>query len=295
MSSVGAYLRGLRQKQGMSIDELSRATRVLHHYLEALETDDIGSLPAPVFTKGFIRAYCQAVGIVPDEALKLYDRIGVPAPDVAKVPVGAAARGAAVAEVQRRQIVQEPDYLPVTPPGPSLQSEPREKRARGTLLMSFVLLVVLGVTFFAVTLALQSGRQGDGDLGARVASQFPAVTDAPVASPAPAAAPAESPVPQPAAAMQPATAAHPAATTPPAVQPAKPAPGVAPAPAVQVAAPAPPTASATSSAPAAPKPAAAPSAVALPNAATTPSAAPAASVAGAPPAASALSAASSAS
>ena len=306
MSSVGAYLRGLREKQGMSVDELSRATRVLHHYLEALETDDIGSLPAPVFTKGFIRAYCQAVGVAPVEALKLYDRIGVPAPDVAKVPVGAPARVAAGAGVQRRQIVQEPDYLPVTPPGPSLQGEPQEKRARGTLLMSFVLLVVLGVTFFAVTLVLQSGRQGDGDPGARVASQFPAVTDAPDPSPAPALVPPESPAPQPAAAMQPAiaTAAHPAAPTPPAMQPAKsspsaapgaPAPSVAPAPAVHAAAPAAPSTPAAASASAVPKSAAAPSAVALPNAATATSATPAASVANASPAASALPAASSAS
>jgi len=295
MSSVGAYLRGLREKQGMSVDELSRATRVLHHYLEALETDDIGSLPAPVFTKGFIRAYCQAVGVAPVEALKLYDRIGVPAPDVAKVPVGAPARVAAVAGVQRRQIVQEPDYLPVTPPGPSLQGEPQEKRARGTLLMSFVLLVVLGVTFFAVTLVLQSGRQGDGDPGARVASQFPAVTDAPDPSPATALVPAESPAPQPAAAMQPATttAAHPAAPTPPAMQPAKPSPSAAPA--VHAAAPAAPSTPAAASVSAAPKSAAAPSAVALPNAATATSAAPAASVANASPAASALPAASSAS
>ena len=294
MSSVGAYLRGLREKQGMSVDELSRATRVLHHYLEALETDDIGSLPAPVFTKGFIRAYCQAVGVAPVEALKLYDRIGVPAPDVAKVPVGAPARVAAVAGVQRRQIVQEPDYLPVTPPGPSLQGEPQEKRARGTLLMSFVLLVVLGVTFFAVTLVLQSGGQGDGDPGARVASQFPAVTDAPDPSPATALVPAESPAPQPAAAMQPATttAAHPAAPTPPAMQPAKPSPSAAPA--VHAAAPAAPSTPAASVS-AAPKSAAAPSAVALPNAATATSAAPAASVANASPAASALPAASSAS
>ena len=302
MSSVGAYLRGLRQKQGMSVDELSRATRVLHHYLEALETDDIGSLPAPVFTKGFIRAYCQAVGVAPDEALKLYDRIGVPAPDVTKVPAGAAARVAAVAEVQRRQIVQEPDYLPVTPAGPSLQGEPREKRARGTLLMSFVLLVVLGVAFFAVTLVLQSGRQGDGDPGDRVASQFPAVTDA--QAPSPAATPVESPAPQPAAAMQPATAAHPAAPTPPAMQPAvqpvkpspsAPPPSVAPVPAVQTAASSALSGPAVPSAPAAPKPVAAPSAVSLPNATASPSAAPAASVANASPVASALPAASSAS
>src|SRR5262245_26877000 len=221
MSSVGAYLRGLRQKQGLSLDELSRATRVLHHYLEALETDNIGSLPAPVFTRGFIRAYCQAVGVAPHEALKLYDRIGVPAPDVTKVPAGAAVRVTAVAQFHPRQIVQEPDYLPVTPPGPSLQGEPREKRARGTLLISFVLLVVLGVAFFAVTLALQSGRQGDDDPGTRVASQFPAVTDAPAPSPAPPTGPAES-LPLP-----PAAATQPAAPVQPAMPPAKPSPGAA--------------------------------------------------------------------
>jgi cytoskeleton protein RodZ len=300
MSSVGAYLRGLRQKQGMSLDELSRATRVLHHYLEALESDNIGSLPAPVFTRGFIRAYCQAVGVAPDEALKLYDRIGVPAPDVTKVPAGAAVRVTAVAEVHRRQIVQEPDYLTVTPPGPSPQGEPREKRARGTLLISFVLLVVLGVAFFAVTLALQSGRQGDGDPGTGVASQFPAVSDAPAPSPAQAAPPAESPP------LPPAVATQPAAPMQPAVPPAKPSPGaissapapsVSPAPVTQASAgaPAAPPASAAASAPAAPKPAVAPSAVALPSASTTPNAAPAASVGSAPPAVSPLPAASSAS
>jgi cytoskeletal protein RodZ len=74
MSSVGAYLRGLREQQGLSVDELSRATRVLHHYLEALESDDMASLPAPVFTKGFIRAYCQAIDADLEEALTLYER-----------------------------------------------------------------------------------------------------------------------------------------------------------------------------------------------------------------------------
>ena len=74
MSSFGAYLRDLRERQGVSLDELSRATRVLHHYLEALEADDLTALPAPVFTKGFIRACCQVFGVAPDEALALYDQ-----------------------------------------------------------------------------------------------------------------------------------------------------------------------------------------------------------------------------
>jgi len=286
MSSVGAYLRGLREKQGMSIDELSRATRVLHHYLEALEADNIGSLPAPVFAKGFIRAYCQAVGVPPDEGLRLYDRIGVPAPDVAKVPVGAV-RVASVPQIQRRQIVQEPDYLPVTPPGPSLQGEPREKRARGTLLISFVLVVILGVAFFAVTLGLQSGRQGDGEPSAQVASsQFPAATEAPAASPVAAAASTESP------ALQPVGGATQGATpsTPPA-----PAPSVSPAPGAQAAtsAPALPVAPAVPSVPAASKSPGAPSAAASPNVAPTPKAATTASAASAPPVAPALPATSS--
>jgi len=264
MSSVGAYLRGLRQKQGMSIDELSRATRVLHHYLEALETDNIGSLPAPVFTKGFIRAYCQAIGVAAEEALRLYDRIGVPAPNVAKVPVGAVR--AAVSEIQRRQIVHEPDYLPTTPPGPSPQGEPRDKRARGTLLVSFILLLVLGVAFFAVTLVLQSGRQGDDEPSARVAlPPFPGAADAPAESPvpasAPAAAPAESPVPQPAGVNQLAKQSSGAAPSA-SVTPSAPAPGASPTPGARATASAP----AMPIAPAAPRVAAAPRSSAPPAA-----------------------------
>jgi len=180
MSSVGTYLRGLREKQGMSVDELSRATRVLHHYLEALEGDNILSLPAPVFTKGFIRAYCQAVGVPPEQALKLYDRLGVPVPDVGKVPAGVPR---VAAREMRRPIVDEPDYLPVTPVGPPTQGEPREKR-RGTALISFVLLVVLGTAFFAVTLALQSGRDGEGEPTAQApVRDMPAAPDNPVPSP----------------------------------------------------------------------------------------------------------------
>jgi cytoskeleton protein RodZ len=284
MSSVGAYLRGLREKQGMSIDELSRATRVLHHYLEALEADNIGALPAPVFTKGFIRAYCQAIGIPPEEALQLYDRIGVPAPDVAKAPAGAV-RIPSVPQIPRRQIVQERDYLIVTPPVPSPQGEPREKRARGTLLISFVLLVVLGVAFFAVTLTLQSGRQADSEPSAQVAPpQFPAASEAPVGSPVPAAAPAESPVLQSAGANQlakPSPSASPTAPT----APSAPAPGVSPMPGTHTAAGAP----ATPATPVVPGVPAAPKSPATPSAATTPSAAnvpPAASAPAAVPSAS---------
>ena len=57
MASVGDYLRELRQRRGLSLEEMSRATRVASRYLECLESDRFSALPAPVFTRGFIRAY----------------------------------------------------------------------------------------------------------------------------------------------------------------------------------------------------------------------------------------------
>src|SRR5712664_2994270 len=178
MSAVGAYLRDLRERQGISLEELSRSTRVLHHYLEALESDDLASLPAPVFAKGFIRAYCQALGVSADEAIALYDQ-----------------RAGHV----RERVTVAP--APPPPPPPSLLPPPtpvhqaqvaaaerRGSRGRGAVLISFVLLVVMGAALFAVTMALQSGHdEGDGTAATQVA-----------AIPAP--EPAQPPVPEPPAA-----------------------------------------------------------------------------------------------
>src|SRR5262249_28772101 len=251
------------------VDELSRATRVLHHYLEALESDNIRTLPAPVFTKGFIRAYCQAVGVPPDEALKLYDQLGVPAPDVGKVPVGAPR---VPAPEIRRPIIPEPDYLPVTPVGPPTQGEPREKR-RGTALISFVLLVVLGAAFFAVTLVLQSGREGDGERAAQAPMRdLPAATENPVvASPVSAPMAADSPAPpapapahatnEPRSAARGARAAGAPFRSPWMPPAARAAPGPLRAPA----------APAAPSAPVAPKPQATPKPPVAPSVAATPS------------------------
>lgn len=193
MPAVGAYLRELRERQGVSLDEISRSTRVLHHYLEALESDNLASLPAPVFAKGFIRAYCQALGVAPDEAIVMYDqkvgqsrtpaslapppRVTQPprpapqlkpaaAPRPVPVPKSPAPPAAAV------QHVPAPAHVP-TPAGERAAAverapvERRESRTRGTVLISFVLLVVLGAALYAVTIALQSGRD-EVDAGAAV-------------------------------------------------------------------------------------------------------------------------------
>lgn len=124
MSSVGVHLRGLRERRGISLEEISRGTRIPTRFLEALEAERFEALPAPVFTRGFIRAYCQALGDSGEEALALFDGqrgplSGGPVRDAAPTPRG-----------------------------------PRAPRGRGAVLVSFVLLVVLGAALLAVTMLI---------------------------------------------------------------------------------------------------------------------------------------------
>jgi cytoskeleton protein RodZ len=67
--ALGPYLRALREKKNVSLEEVAQATRVSVRQLRALESDDVASLPAPVFVRGFIRAYCHFLGEPADEAL----------------------------------------------------------------------------------------------------------------------------------------------------------------------------------------------------------------------------------
>jgi cytoskeleton protein RodZ len=61
------------------------ATRISERYLRAIESDVLDDLPAPVFVKGFIRAYCEFLGAPAEEAVALYDQgRGAPATGVSR-------------------------------------------------------------------------------------------------------------------------------------------------------------------------------------------------------------------
>src|SRR5262245_46658980 len=82
---LGEHLRALRSRAGGSLGDMAVETRVGERYLRELESGARDELPAPVFVKGFIKAYCAYLGVPADEALALYDRErGVPAPGVSR-------------------------------------------------------------------------------------------------------------------------------------------------------------------------------------------------------------------
>lgn len=206
MSPLGSYLGRLREERGLSIEELARLTRVAPRYLEALEHDDFTALPAPVFTKGYIRAYCQALDVPGDEALARYSETAQVAVATAPVPAGAGTR----------------------PVGDGT------RRSGGTLLISFGLLIGFGLALFVVALLLQSGRPEVG--AGRVEPPSPRLEAKanPIAS-APAPPPSAAPVPvapSPPAAASPATTAPPTVTNAPASAASPPAPAAKPAPTV---------------------------------------------------------------
>jgi cytoskeleton protein RodZ len=85
MSSFGSRLKHERESRGVTLREISAATNVGIHLLEALETNDFKSLPGGPFNKGFVRAYARHLGIDAEAAVDAYGReekaLGLHTPD----------------------------------------------------------------------------------------------------------------------------------------------------------------------------------------------------------------------
>ena len=167
---VGIRLRQLRESRGVSLDEIARATRVGRRHLEALEAGETAELPAPVFVKGFIRAYCEFLGAGPEDVLARYHEI------VREPPTPGASRTA-------------------------LGSRARPSRLGSPIAVSLLLLLVLAGALLAVNLGLRTGRSTPASAPAprtgaeprAAAPSEPAAADrgataAPVAASAPSAA-----------------------------------------------------------------------------------------------------------
>jgi len=72
MTSVGQYLQKLRVEKGMSVEEVSRSTRVPVASVERIEADRFSELPGEVFVKGFLRSYARAIAVPADDVLARY-------------------------------------------------------------------------------------------------------------------------------------------------------------------------------------------------------------------------------
>ena len=72
MKSLGEYLRSERLNRGITLEEISRETRISTRMLQAIEDGNTESLPAGVLVKGFLRAYAQKIGLDPETVILRY-------------------------------------------------------------------------------------------------------------------------------------------------------------------------------------------------------------------------------
>lgn len=60
--SVGLFLRLLRERGGLTVQEAAEQVRIREAYIQAIEDDRFESLPGKAYAQGFVRAYAEFLG-----------------------------------------------------------------------------------------------------------------------------------------------------------------------------------------------------------------------------------------
>ncbi len=71
----GRSLRELREKLGIDLKTISSETKISLKTLEAIEAEDLAHLPAPVYLKGFLKAYARVLRLDAQKLIEGYFRL----------------------------------------------------------------------------------------------------------------------------------------------------------------------------------------------------------------------------
>lgn len=74
MISIGQQFVEERQKKGLSISEVARATKIREEFLCAIEKGDYKKLPSSAYAYGFVRNYAKFLGLPVDRSLAIFRR-----------------------------------------------------------------------------------------------------------------------------------------------------------------------------------------------------------------------------
>jgi cytoskeleton protein RodZ len=72
--TIGEILKKARLVKNITIDDVSRHTKIHHNILEAIENDDFQKVGA-VYAKGFLKIYSEYLGIDKDDLLRRFEKI----------------------------------------------------------------------------------------------------------------------------------------------------------------------------------------------------------------------------
>ncbi len=162
MPTLGTDLKRQREERGITLSQISGATRIGTRFLKAIEEDNFSVLPGGIFTRSFIRAYAKQVGMNEEEAVDLYHKQIAPPP---------------VEELLESAI--QPAKLEIVSTTNTPADQPATRTRWATIAAAAGTFVLVSVV--VVALVNRLNRTG-GETGPKAASQ----SSKPVATPAPA-------------------------------------------------------------------------------------------------------------
>ncbi len=71
---LGERLREIREKAGVSIEEIANAVKVNKKYLRQIEEDNYENMPSEVYVRGFLKSYANFLGIKYENVLAIYQK-----------------------------------------------------------------------------------------------------------------------------------------------------------------------------------------------------------------------------
>ncbi|MDR3563549.1 MAG: helix-turn-helix domain-containing protein [Negativicutes bacterium] len=87
MQTLGDILRAAREKEGISVKDVEKATSIGAIYIQAIEDGKYSVLPGEVYLKGFIRNYANFLGLNGQEMVNLYRQSQIPPTEIPAEPV----------------------------------------------------------------------------------------------------------------------------------------------------------------------------------------------------------------
>jgi cytoskeleton protein RodZ len=166
LASFGEELRREREIRGISQKEIADATKISKRFLDAIERNDHKTLPAPVFTRGFVREYARYLGLNSDEMVNRYNFAAVGDDRIEQS-----------AHLNRLTTPQEPP-LPRKKAAPKGIPPPYARVDRNVYILIIIVVALAGVSYWALKHRRETRANEE-----RIAAETKAVPTATVAPP----------------------------------------------------------------------------------------------------------------
>jgi transcriptional regulator with XRE-family HTH domain len=67
--TLGSRLKETRERTGVTLESIARATKIKRSLLAGLEKNDVSEWPTGIFRRAFVREYARALGLPPEQTL----------------------------------------------------------------------------------------------------------------------------------------------------------------------------------------------------------------------------------